>query len=83
MCFHELGFHFDIKNIGVLRLANLICFDYACECFSRGSGYVPAGFLVFKTCGGSRCGPRWVRLPSTPARSKLIILLDKGTNANS
>ncbi len=32
-----------------------------------GSGQVPAGFLVFKTCGGSRCGPRWVRLPSTPA----------------
>ena len=32
-----------------------------------GSGKVPAGFLVFKTCGGSRCGPRWVRLPSTPA----------------
>ena len=34
---------------------------------ARGSGKVPAGFLVFKTCGGSRCGPRWVRLPSTPA----------------
>ena len=32
-----------------------------------GSGKVPAGFLVFKTCGGSRSGPRWVRLPSTPA----------------
>ena len=29
MFFHKLGFHFDIKNIGVLRLANLICFDYA------------------------------------------------------
>jgi hypothetical protein len=34
---------------------------------ANGSGKVPAGFLVFKTCGGSRCGPRWVRLPSTPA----------------
>ena len=34
---------------------------------ATGSGKVPAGFLVFKTCGGSHSGPRWVRLTSTPA----------------
>ena len=33
----------------------------------QGGGWVPVGSPVFKTGGGSRCGPRWVRLPSTPA----------------
>lgn len=32
------------------------------------------GFPVFNTGGGPRCGPRWVRLPSTPA-----YLLNKNT----
>ena len=44
-------------------LANLRAFEYPCI----GSGKVPVGFPVFKTGGGSRCGPRWVRPPSTPA----------------
>ena len=48
----------DYAGLPILRASiMLVC----------GSGQVPAGFLVFKTCGGSRCGPRWVRLPSTPA----------------
>lgn len=32
-----------------------------------GGGWVPVGSPVFKTGGGSHSGPRWVRLPSTPA----------------
>jgi hypothetical protein len=35
--------------------------------FDSGSGWAPVGSPVFKIGGGSRCGPRWVRLPSTPA----------------
>jgi hypothetical protein len=38
---------------------------YACAIF--GGGWVLVGSPVFKTGGGSRSGPRWVRLPSTPA----------------
>jgi hypothetical protein len=33
----------------------------------HGGGWVPVGSPVFKTGGGSYNGPRWVRLPSTPA----------------
>src|SRR3972149_135691 len=32
-----------------------------------GGGWAPVGSPVFKTGGGSFGGPRWVRLPSTPA----------------
>ena len=36
------------------------------------------GSPVFKTGGGSRCGPRWVRPPSTPACILILVLLDYG-----
>jgi hypothetical protein len=35
--------------------------------YRLGSGRVPVGSPVFKTGGGPRCGPQWVRPPSTPA----------------
>ncbi len=40
---------------------------YGIISFVNGSGWVPVGSPVFKIGGGSRCGPQWVRLPSTPA----------------
>src|SRR5690606_7150772 len=38
-----------------------------CATTTRGGGSVPVGRAVFKTVGGLRSKPRWVRLPSIPA----------------
>lgn len=35
-----------------------------------GDGWALVGSPVFNTGGGLFCRPRWVRLPSIPARSK-------------
>jgi membrane-associated protease RseP (regulator of RpoE activity) len=49
-----------------------------CGILSRtfGGGWVPVGSPVFKTGGGSFSGPRWVRLPSTPALYFLVTGMD-------
>ncbi len=68
MFFHELGFRFDIKNISVLRLANLICFDYACLWEWLCPGGLPGLQNLWRVALRAAVGSNSHPLPLDPAK---------------